>query len=238
MSNAVDDVVSQHEEQKDREVEEHEDALSTTDELVVDDLRQDDSLLGNVVRSPLQMSDSKCELSSSKPFWATLEGPAWLYPGFVKDEAHHPWFKYARNRLLPNYPRKKSPGEMGDVIWGLMHQDIRNVPRLHRGVIFEFLYRMQAAGMQGSHILQYLTAVAEYGENNEFYWPSKCNRMQVLLWLTSAETIYEAEELMIEALRLLYKCRVERIPVGKALIRIDFWEWVTEKTRDFLTRRG
>jgi hypothetical protein len=91
MSNAVDDAVSQHEEQKDREVEGHEDALSTTDELVVDELRQDDSLLGNVVRSPLQMSDSKCELSSSKPFWAT------------------------RNRVLQNYPRKKSPGEMGEV---------------------------------------------------------------------------------------------------------------------------
>jgi hypothetical protein len=92
--------------------------------------------------------------------------------------------------------------------------------------------------MQGSHILQYLTSVAEYCENNEFYWPSQCDRMQVLLWLTSAETIYEAEALMIEALRLLYKCRVERILVGKTLVRIDFWEWVTDKTRDFLARRG
>jgi hypothetical protein len=62
--------------------------------------------------------------------------------------------------------------------------------------------------------------------------------MQVLLWLTSAETIYEAKALMVEALRLLYKCRVERIPVGKALVRIDFWERITEKTRDFLTRQG
>jgi hypothetical protein len=37
MTNAVDDVVSQQDEQKDREVDEQEDALSTTDELIIDD---------------------------------------------------------------------------------------------------------------------------------------------------------------------------------------------------------
>jgi hypothetical protein len=146
----------------------------------------------------------KCDLDSTKPFWATLKAPEWLYPAFIKDEERHPWYKYVRNRLLKNYPRKKSVGgEMGDVVWGLKHQDIRNVTRLHKDVLFEFLFRLQFAGMHGSHILQYLTSVAEYGEN-EFYWPKQCERrVHVLLWLTSAETIYEAEALMIEAFRLL-----------------------------------
>jgi hypothetical protein len=174
--------------------------------------RQEDALQGNALRSPLQIHEEKCDQDSTKPFWATLKAPEWLYPAFIiKDEERHPWYKYVRNRLLKNYPRKKSITEMGDdVVWGLKHHDIRNVTRLHKDVLFEFLFRLQSAGMHGSHILQYLTSVAEYGENDEFYWPKQCERVQVLLWLTSAETIYEAEALMIDAIRLLYKCRVER----------------------------
>jgi hypothetical protein len=78
---------------KDREEDEELDALSTTDELEVDtryERRQESVLQGNALRSPFQIHEEKCDLDSTKPFWATLKAPEWLYPTFVKDEERYP----------------------------------------------------------------------------------------------------------------------------------------------------